>query len=107
MLAAADVVSAFPRMSGGICRKTYPIRQERAVTDAATCSHSTLSGRVCDCQLSSWKHIMVSVQLSVAKKTSTTRNVPNSVILDKPYDELTVLDLKKAIAAKTSKVRLG
>ncbi|PIL35638.1 hypothetical protein GSI_02367 [Ganoderma sinense ZZ0214-1] len=46
---------------------------------------------------------MVSVQLSVAKKTSVTRNLPPSVTLDKPYDQLTVLDLKKAIAAKSSK----
>ena len=50
---------------------------------------------------------MVSVQLSVAKKTSITRNLPTSVTLDKPYDQLTVLDLKKAIAAKSSKVPRG
>ncbi|KAI1797184.1 3-oxo-5-alpha-steroid 4-dehydrogenase-domain-containing protein [Ganoderma leucocontextum] len=46
---------------------------------------------------------MVSVQLSVAQKTPITRNIPTSVTLDKPYDELTVLDVKKAIAAKSPK----
>ncbi|KAM5530870.1 hypothetical protein V8D89_015455 [Ganoderma adspersum] len=50
---------------------------------------------------------MVSVQLSVAKETSITRSLPTSVTLDKPYDQLTVLDLKRAIAAKSSKFHVA
>ena len=49
---------------------------------------------------------MVSVQISAAKRSPLTRNLPTSLTFDKPLDAVTVLDVKKAIAAKHSKVRI-
>lgn len=45
------------------------------------------------------------LQVSAAKKTPVARNLPAALTFDKPYDTLTVLDVKKAIAAKNPKVR--
>ena len=46
---------------------------------------------------------MVSVQISAAKSGPLTRKLPESVSFDKPLDEITILDVKKAIAAKNPK----
>ncbi|KAI0714285.1 3-oxo-5-alpha-steroid 4-dehydrogenase-domain-containing protein [Cerioporus squamosus] len=43
---------------------------------------------------------MATIQVSAAKKNAITRNLPAALTFDKPYDTLTVLDVKKAIAAK-------
>ena len=47
---------------------------------------------------------MATLQVSAAKKTPLERNLPAALAFDKPYDALTVLDVKKAIAAKNPKV---
>ncbi|KAI0749310.1 3-oxo-5-alpha-steroid 4-dehydrogenase-domain-containing protein [Daedaleopsis nitida] len=47
---------------------------------------------------------MATIQISAARPTGLTRNLPSSVTFDKPYDALTVLDVKKAIAAKNPKL---
>ena len=47
---------------------------------------------------------MVSIQLAASKGSALTRNLPTSVTFDKPLDQVTVLDVKKAIAAKNAKV---
>ncbi|TBU50459.1 3-oxo-5-alpha-steroid 4-dehydrogenase-domain-containing protein [Dichomitus squalens] len=46
---------------------------------------------------------MPSVQVSAAKKTPVARDLPTFVTWDKPYEDSTVLDVKKAIAAKNPK----
>ncbi|RPD60011.1 hypothetical protein L226DRAFT_552913 [Lentinus tigrinus ALCF2SS1-7] len=46
---------------------------------------------------------MATLQVSAAKKTPVARNLPAALTFDKPYDTLTVLDVKKAIAAKNPK----
>ena len=47
---------------------------------------------------------MPSVQVSAVKKTPVARDFPTFVTWDKPYEDSTVLDVKKAIAAKNPKV---
>ncbi|KAI0710175.1 3-oxo-5-alpha-steroid 4-dehydrogenase-domain-containing protein [Earliella scabrosa] len=46
---------------------------------------------------------MATIQVSAAKSTPLARNLPATLTFDKPYDALTVLDVKKAIAAKNPK----
>ncbi|KAI0368621.1 hypothetical protein BV20DRAFT_968982 [Pilatotrama ljubarskyi] len=46
---------------------------------------------------------MVSVKVSAAKSTPLTRNLPTFITFDKPAEEHTVRDLKKAITAKNPK----
>ncbi len=48
---------------------------------------------------------MATIQVSAAKATPLARNLPTSLNFDKPYDALTVSDVKTAIAAKNPKVR--
>ncbi len=49
---------------------------------------------------------MVQVKVSAAKPTSLARDLPTFITFDKPVEEHTVRDLKKAITAKHPKVCL-
>ncbi|KAH9945415.1 3-oxo-5-alpha-steroid 4-dehydrogenase-domain-containing protein [Epithele typhae] len=46
---------------------------------------------------------MVTVAISASKPGSLTRKLPEAVTFDKPLDAVTILDVKKAIAAKNPK----
>ncbi len=48
---------------------------------------------------------MVTLQVSAANTIQVARDLPAALTFDKPYDTLTVLDVKKAIAAKNPQVR--
>lgn len=47
---------------------------------------------------------MVQVKVSAAKPTSLARDLPTFITFDKPVEDHTVRDLKKAITAKHPKV---
>lgn len=57
------------------------------------------------CLSCSLQRDMATIQVSAAKATPLARNLPTSLTFDKPYDALTVSDVKTAIAAKNPKVR--
>ena len=49
---------------------------------------------------------MPSINISAAKPGSLTRKLPESLSFDKSFDAVTVLDVKKALAAKNPKASL-